>query len=104
MMKEDRAAGANRILEASVGDLIKEERYFFFVGTNEHALRVEELVWGLTTWPEKFRVRVPAACTRDSKEFYGTTAREAVERAIEYLSSTVCEARLAPSLARRHLN
>jgi hypothetical protein len=67
-------------------------------------LRVEELVWGSTTWPERFRVRVPAARTRNSRKFYGTTAREAVERAIEYLSFPVCEARLAPSLVRGRLN
>lgn len=104
MMEDVRAGGANRILKASMGDLIKEERCVFFVGTKEHVLRVEELVWGSTTWPERFRVRVPAARTRNSRKFYGTTAREAVERAIEYLSFPVCEARLAPSLVRGRLN
>jgi len=104
MMEDVRAAGANRILEASMGDLIKEERYVFFVGTTEHVLRVEELVWGSTTWPERFRVHVSAVRTRDGRKFYGTTAREALERAIEYLSSPVCEARLAPSPVRERLN
>ena len=87
-----------------MGDLIREERYLFFVGTKEHVLCVQELVWGLTTWPERFRICVPAAYTRDSKKFYGTTAREAVERAIEYLSSPVYEARLSPSPMRERLN
>jgi hypothetical protein len=104
MMEDVRAAGVSNILEASVSDLIKEERYVFFVGTKEHVLNVEELVWGSTTWPERFRIHVPAAYTRDSKKFYGTTAREAVEQAVEYLSSPVCEARPAPSLVRGRLN
>jgi hypothetical protein len=104
IVEDVRSAGASRILEASMGDLIREERYLFFVGTKEHVLRVQELVWGSTTWPERFRICLPAAYTRDSKKFYGTTAREAVERAIEYLSSPVCEARLSPSPMRERLN
>jgi hypothetical protein len=70
-----------------MGDLIREERYIFSLGTQEQVLRVQELVWGSTAWPERFRVHVPAPYTRDGKKFYGTTAREVVERAIAYLSS-----------------
>jgi hypothetical protein len=75
--------------EVSMPELIKEERYLFFLGTKEHVLRVQELLWGSTGWPEKFRIHVHASYNRDGKNFYGATAREAVERAIEYLSSQV---------------
>jgi hypothetical protein len=75
-----------------MAELIKEERYIFSVGTEEHVLRVQELVWGSTAWPEKFRIRLPASYRRDAKRFYGTTAGDAVERATEYLSSPLCEA------------
>jgi hypothetical protein len=70
-------------------ELLKEERYVFFFGTKKYVLRVQELLWGSTAWPEKFRIHLHASYNRDGKNFYGTTAREAVERAIEYLSSSV---------------
>ena len=72
-----------------MGELIKEERYVFYVGTKEHVLHVQELLWSSTGWPERFRIHVSAPYTRDGKNFYGTTAREALEQAIEYLSSPV---------------
>lgn len=87
-----------------MAELIKEERYLFFVGAKEHVLRVHELLWGSTAWPERFRVHVHGSYRRDGKDFYGTTAREAVELATEYLSSPVCEARPAPGLMSGHVN
>ncbi len=75
-----------------MAELIKEERFLFFVGTKEHVLRVQELLWGSTAWPERFRIHVHGSYRRDAQNFYGTTAREAVERAIEYLSSPIREA------------
>jgi hypothetical protein len=42
-------------------ELLKEERYVFFFGTKEHVLRVQELLWGSTAWPEKFRIHVRAS-------------------------------------------
>jgi hypothetical protein len=42
-------------------ELLKEERYVFFFGTKEHVLRVKELLWGSTAWPEKFRIHVRAS-------------------------------------------
>ena len=71
-------------------ELIKEERFLFFVGTKQHVLRVQELLWGSTAWPERFRVH--GSYRRNAQNFYGTTAREAVERAIEYLSFPIREA------------
>lgn len=74
-------------------ELVREERYIFSVGTEEHVLDVQELVWGAAEWPEKFRVALPGSCTREGEEFYGTTAREAAERAIEHLTAPVCAAK-----------
>jgi len=79
-----------------MAELIREERYLFFSSTKEHVLRVQELLWGSPAWPERFRIHVHAYYRRDAKNFYGTTAREAVERAIEYLSTPVCDAWPAP--------
>jgi hypothetical protein len=87
-----------------MAELIREERYRFFAGTKEHVLRVQELLWGSPAWPERFRIHVHASYGRDGKNFYGTTAREAVERAIEYLSSPVFEAGPPPSLVPKHFN
>ena len=39
--------------------MIKEEKYMLYLGTEEHVLRVQELVWGLEPWPEKFRALLP---------------------------------------------
>jgi hypothetical protein len=73
-----------------MAEFIKEERFLFFVGTKEHVLRVQELLWGSMAWPERFRIH-DGSYRRDAQNFYGTTAREAVERAIEYLSSPIRE-------------
>lgn len=75
-----------------MAELIKEERYIFLAGTKEYDFRVQELVWGSTAWPERFRIQVSITPTRSAKKFYGMTAREAVERAIEYLSFPVYDA------------
>jgi hypothetical protein len=79
-----------------MAELIKEERYLFFAGAKEHVLRVQQLLWGSTAWPERFRVHVHASYRRGAKNFYGATAREALERAMEYLSSPVSEAGPSP--------
>lgn len=69
-----------------MGDLIREERYIFLTGVREHVLRVQELVSGSTTWPERFRIYIPASHSRNAERFYGTTALQVLERATEYLS------------------
>jgi len=66
--------------------MIKEETYVAYLGAEEHVLRVQELLWGLEPWPEKFRARIPASAERKAIMVYGTTAREVAERAVEYLS------------------
>ena len=65
--------------------LIKEERYVSSIGPVEHVLLVQEQIRGSEPWPERFRVQVPASPTRPARTIYGSTAREAVERAVEYL-------------------
>jgi hypothetical protein len=75
--------------EAPMTYALREERYIVFVGAEEHDLRVQELVSGATVWPESFRIQVPASSTGDGQTFYGATAREAVTRAMQYLSTPV---------------
>lgn len=82
-----------------MSELVKEERFIFCVGTEEHVLRVQQQIWGSTPWPERFRVELPASLIRDGRKCYGTTAREAVELAVEYLSSPRLRARVATVLA-----
>jgi hypothetical protein len=79
-----------------MANLIKEDRYIYFVGSKRHSLRVQELVWGSAAWPGRFRIQVPASQERDGKKFYGKSALEVVERAIEYLYCHAPEA-AAPS-------
>lgn len=78
-------------------ELIREEQYIFIAGAKKYAFRVQELVWGSSAWPERFRIDVPESSTCDGKTFYGITAHEAIEQAIEYLSSPAFEAGLSRS-------
>jgi hypothetical protein len=66
--------------------MIREERYILYLDTQEHVLRVQELVWGLEPWPEKFRALLPLSREWTATTVYGSTSREAAERAMEYLS------------------
>jgi hypothetical protein len=66
--------------------MIKEETYILYIGTEEYVLRVQELLWGLEPWPERFRVQIPASAERKATTVYGSTGRDAAERAMEYLS------------------
>jgi hypothetical protein len=66
--------------------MIKEEKYILYLDTEEHVLRVQELVWGLEAWPEKFRALLPPSRRWTATMVYGSSGREAVERAMEYMS------------------
>ena len=67
--------------------MINEEKYILYIGTEEHVLRVQELLWGLEPWPEKFRALLPASREWTATAVYGSSGREAAERAMEFLSS-----------------
>lgn len=86
-----------------MANLIREEQYVFQLGRDEHRLRVQEMIWGAEWWPEKCRVEVVCPRTGEEMKFYGVDAREAVERAVQYLSSRtfVSSAKAEPSLYRR---
>jgi len=71
-----------------MAELIKEERFIYFIATEEHVLRVQELIGGSSVWPDSYRISVPGSGSRDARKFYGRTAREVLEKATEYLSST----------------
>jgi hypothetical protein len=69
-----------------VATMIREQRYIVYIGTEEHVLRMQELLWGSESWPERFRVLLPASREWAATTTYGSTGREAAERAMEYLS------------------
>jgi hypothetical protein len=80
--------------------IIKEERYIVYIGTEERVLRVQELLGGLEPWPEKFRTQIPASAERQATTVYGSTGREVVERATEFLSKfSVARTRLSHAIA-----
>ena len=66
--------------------ILKEERYIVSIGLKEYVLRVQRLVGGLESWPEKFRVQIPASQERMATTVYGSTGKEVAERAVDYLS------------------
>jgi hypothetical protein len=84
-----------------MASLIREERYIFQVETEADVLRVQEMVWGSDPWPEKFRVQVPASSEHGGKTFYGSTAQEAAERGVEYITSPVPAIELAACMGAR---
>jgi len=67
--------------------MIKEERYVVYIDTEEYALRVQELLCGLEPWPERFRALLPESYKWTATVVYGSSGREAAERAMKYLSS-----------------
>lgn len=67
--------------------LIKEHRFTFQIGAEEHVLRVQELVWGPERWPEQCRIHLEASHTREARHFYGGTPLETARKAAEYLTS-----------------
>jgi len=67
--------------------MIKEEKYVVYIDTEELAFRVQELLCGLEPWPEKFRALLPASQKWTATMVYGSSGREAAERAMKYLSS-----------------
>lgn len=80
--------------------MIKEETYIVYTGTEEHVLRVQELLGGLEPWPEKFRTQIPASAGRQATTVYGSTGREVVELATDYLSKfSVARTRLSHATA-----
>jgi hypothetical protein len=66
--------------------MTKQEKYIVYIGTAEYVLRVQELLWGLESWPERFRVVLPASKQWTATTMYGSSGREAAERATEFLS------------------
>lgn len=80
--------------------MIKEERYIVYMGTEEHVLSVQELLGGLEPWPERFRTQIPPSAERQGTTVYGSTGREVVELATEYLSKfSVARTRLGHAIA-----
>ena len=67
--------------------IIKEQKYIVYIGAQEHVLRVQELLSGQDSWPEKFRALLPASPEWTATMVYGSTEIEAAERAMKYLSS-----------------
>lgn len=65
----------------------REEKYFVYIDAEEHALRVQELLCGLEPWPEKFRALLPASQNWTATMVYGSSGKEAAERALKYPSS-----------------
>jgi hypothetical protein len=83
-----------------MGTIIKEERYIVYIGTEEHMLRVQELLRGLEPWPERFRAQIPASAERQATTVYGSTGREVVELATEFLNRfSVAHTRLSHATA-----
>lgn len=68
-------------------DLIREERFILRIGTEEHVLRVQQLVLGDARWPDEWRVNVPASHGLKAKLCYGSTAEQAAASAAEHLLS-----------------
>jgi hypothetical protein len=71
--------------------MIKEERYVVYIGDKKHVLHVQELLWGLGPWPERFRAEIPQYAESKAVTVYGCTEREVAERVVEHLRQLPAE-------------
>lgn len=70
-----------------MASLIKEERYICHIGTEEHILRVQQLVYGEEPWPQRYRLDLPASSARPARRFYAADPIRVAKQAVKYLSS-----------------
>jgi len=68
--------------------LLREHRFTFFACTEIHLLRVEELVRGMTVWPHRYRLRLPASPGSEEKTIYGASCYEVAQKAAELILLT----------------
>ena len=67
--------------------MIKEERYVVYVDTEEHALRVQELLCGLEPWPRKFLGVITGITEMDGNHgvwFFGKRSGRASDEISEF--------------------
>ena len=74
------------LLKALSQTLVKEHIFKFTVGAETHLLVVEEVVAKLSSWPERFRLRLDASSRSEAKTFYGATAYEVAEKVSDFLA------------------
>jgi len=67
--------------------LLREHRFTFFACTEIHLLRVEELVRGMTVWPHRYRLRLPASPGSEEKTIYGASCYEVAQKAAELIAA-----------------
>jgi hypothetical protein len=65
--------------------LLKEHRFKFVAGTETVLFRIEELVKGPTTWPQRFKLTLPASFHSEAKTFYGQSCYEVAEEAANFM-------------------
>jgi len=68
-----------------MAELIKEERFIYFIATEEHVLRVQELIGGSSVWPDSYRICVPAGPARGMR---ANSTEELLERSSKRLPNT----------------
>jgi|HubBroStandDraft_6_1064221.scaffolds.fasta_scaffold527827_2 phenylacetate-coenzyme A ligase PaaK-like adenylate-forming protein len=69
----------------SMPTILREVPYTVCVRGEEYSLRVQELISGSESWPEKFRVQLHASLRHRAQTIYGPSDQEVAEKAAEYL-------------------
>lgn len=67
--------------------ILREERYIVFVNTQEHVFRIHELVSGPESWPNPFRLVLPASHSYKSRTFYGHSSADVAQEAAQYIGA-----------------
>jgi len=73
-------------LKAMKLTLVKEHSFKFTVGAETHSFLVEELVAKLSSWPDRFRLRLDVSCRSEAKTFYGENCYQVAEKAADFLA------------------
>jgi len=68
--------------------LLKEHRFTFFAGVEMHVIIIDELIGGLTFWPHRFRVKLPATVHVQAKTIYGADCDEVALKAAEVMAGS----------------
>jgi hypothetical protein len=69
--------------------LLREHRFTFLAGTETYLFRIEELVRGLSAWPHRFRLRLPAGAGSEAKTIYGASCYEVAEKGADLIAINI---------------
>jgi hypothetical protein len=66
--------------------LLNEHLYFVHIGSHTHILSVHELISGVASWADRFRLQIPADSYGEATTIYGASHEEVAMTAMDFLT------------------